>query len=216
MPKLPQNKPAPAQEFEPIGDRATTTMTRYEGERLERLCRDRERIAKAAVDARAAEIWAHFQQQLCARYDFDQDQVWKASYQRAEMIVAQAQRDIAAESKKLGILPEFAPSLILGWRDSGQNACKERRRELEKLGRAELDARTKKAKGIISLAAAEVRVKLLDGLLESDQAKAFLESMPTAADLLPQINYKELEDAILAPQRHFGLVTDATDEGSDE
>lgn len=69
-------------------------MLRREREDLERLSRDRERLAKAGVDARAAELKADFEQQLAAEYSWDQNEVWKVAYLRAEEVVRQANSDI--------------------------------------------------------------------------------------------------------------------------
>jgi len=50
-------------------------MIRRERKDLDRLSRDRERLAKAA--ARAAELKADFEQQIATVYSFDNDSVWK-------------------------------------------------------------------------------------------------------------------------------------------
>jgi hypothetical protein len=169
-------------------------MLRREREDLERLSRDRERLAKAAADARAAELKADFEQQLATIYSFDQDEVWKEAHEVADQVARQGNSDIAKRCEQLGIPPKFAPSLNLGWRGRGENAITERRAELRKVAYTRIDALAKDAKTRISLAASEIRVQLVSGSLESDEAKKFLESMPTAADMMPKFSLKEIED----------------------
>ena len=169
------------------------TMSRYEGEKLERLCRDTERLAKEDNKARMATLWADFQRQLAADYEWDQDDVWKAAAMDVQELVAKANREIMARSKARGILPEFAPCISWNWRGRGENAAKERRKELENVAKAELDAELKRANSHVSHEATKIRVELTSGLIQSDQAKAFLAAMPKAADLMPRLDLKKLE-----------------------
>jgi len=168
-------------------------MLRYEREGLERLTRDRERLAKAAVDGRAAEMKADFERKISAEYSFDQDPVWKEAYQRAQLELHQANQKIASECEKLGIPRQFAPGIDVRWCSRGENMVKTRREELRKSAYAEIDVLTKNAKTQIGVAASGVRVRLLEGNLTSDDAKQFLESMPSIEDLMPMLSLKAIE-----------------------
>ena len=64
---------------------------------------------------------------------------------------------------------------------------------MRKAADAEIDAQRKNAKVKISLLASEIRVRLLAGSLESEEAKQFLESMPTVTDLMPVLSLKRIE-----------------------
>ena len=169
-------------------------MRRFEREGLERMTRDRERLAKGAADARAAEMKSDFERKISAVYSFDQDPVWKEAYSRARLELDQANQKIADECLKLGIPPQFAPRIDGHWYSRGENAAKERREELRRVAYTEIDAAAKNAKTQIGLAASDVRVRLLEGSLESDEAKRFLESMPTVEELMPMLSMEAIEE----------------------
>jgi hypothetical protein len=54
----------------------------------------------------------------------------------------------------------------------------------------------KEAKKRASLNASDIRVQLLSGSLETEEAKEFLRTMPTAADLMPKFSLKEIEKTV--------------------
>ena len=174
-------------------------MTRREREDLERLSRDRERVAKSQAAARASELKAEFEQQIAAQYSFDQDPVWKEADREAKEAVQQARFTIAARCQQLGIPPQFAPDLSLSWYSRGENASKERRAELRKVAYTRLDALEKDAKTKIGLASSTFRMELLAGSLESDEAKATLQAMPTVENLMPTFSIKQIEKEVKPP-----------------
>ena len=178
------------------------TMTRYEGEKLDRLIRDMERVGKAENGARAAELFSDFQVQLAAKYSYDQDSVGTDAWKDAEEAAKKANREVIARCRERGIPPEFSPGLSVSWRSRGENAVKERRQELEKVAKAEIDAYLKRANSNVSHVAAKVRVDLTAGLIETDAAKKFLAGMPKAAELMPKLSLGKVEDAL--KQRRIG------------
>jgi hypothetical protein len=183
------------------------TMQRREREDLERLSRDRERLAKGVVDQRAKELKAEFQNQLSACYSFDQDEVWKEVMRVANEAVSHAQRVVADRCKELGIPPEFAPGPgSIYWVERGENAMKDRRAELTKRAYTRIEAEAQKAKVKIGLAASEIRVQLLSGSLESEEAKRFLAAMPTAEEMMPKFTLREIEDAAAKAKDRWGRL----------
>jgi hypothetical protein len=79
---------------------------------------------------------------------------------------------------------------------------RDRRMELIKVARAEVAARVKAGKVEIERWSVERQTKLVEGTLESEDAKAFLETLPSAesllpstAELLPDINQLRLGEA---------------------
>ena len=172
------------------------TMQRREREDLEKLSRDRERLAKAAADARASDLKANFEQQLAAEYSYDQDPIWKQATEEANKAVTEAQATVKAQCVKLGIPPTFAPSLSLSWHHRGENGIKARREELRRVAYTRIESMVKDAKVKIGLACCEVRVKLLSGSLQSKEARAFLESMPTVQDLMPHLSLPKIQNAL--------------------
>jgi hypothetical protein len=167
-------------------------MTKRDRDDLLVIARQREKLAKATADARAAEMRAEFERQLSAKYSFDQTETWRRAYQRAEAVVKQAQQEIAEESKKLGIPAQFAPELHISWYGRGENASKERRTELRALANARITAITKDFKHHIEARFVEIRERLITGSLESEEARTFLESMPKASDLMPLLSIEDV------------------------
>jgi hypothetical protein len=160
-------------------------MNRRERADLVQLCRQREKLAKVAADARASEMKANFDQKLAAVFAYDSDAVWQKAQQIAKAAHEEANKIIAARSKELGIPAEFAPSLDLYWSPRGQNGSRERRKELRVAADSRIEALLKDAKLQIEAASVDIRTRLIADSLESADARSFLESMPTAAALMP-------------------------------
>jgi hypothetical protein len=95
----------------------------------------------------------------------------------------------------MGIRPQFRPQLVLQWYGRGENASRDRRAELRKAAQTRIAALGKEAKTAIDARTAEVLTELIAGGLESEAARAFLATIPTAEDLMPRLTLPELETA---------------------
>jgi hypothetical protein len=177
----------------------TGPMTKAERNSLAQLCRRRERLAKAGAISRAAILKSDFEKQIAAEYSYDDDAVWKQANERVEKVVQSARREIAERCKELGIPPQFAPGLSFDWYGRGQNAIASRRAEFCKVGFGRIDADMKKAHHQIEEASLRVQTSLLAGALQSDEAKAFLASMPEPDQLMPPLVLKEIEEGVVKP-----------------
>jgi hypothetical protein len=155
----------------------------------------RERQAKDDATARAAEMKAEFERQIATAYSYNSDEIWKAATEDAEAAVREAKKKIAAQCRKRGIPPEFAPGLNLNWYGRGENALKERRDELRKAAYAQIEAMSKNAKLEIQRQYLTAHERLLAGGLESEEARAFLETIPAPAMLMPALKLPEIEAA---------------------
>jgi hypothetical protein len=173
----------------------TALITKAERDELARLCRRREKLAKAAATARASELRADFEKQMAAVYSFDRDEVWRRAYEVADAATEAANRAIADRCRTLGVPVEFAPSITTYWRSRGQNAVRERRDELRKVAYSRIDQKEKDAKFQIEQSSLEVQTRLVAGGLQSAEAKAFLDSMPTPEMLMPAFTVAEIEAA---------------------
>ena len=169
------------------------TITAREREALAKLVRLNERVAKAAAKQRAAELRADFEAQLAAEYSFDDHETWKAAKVAADVALKAANEQISATCSTLGIPPEFAPSLGGYWSDRGQNASAKRRAELTKVAVSRIEERYRSALTVIEAKSAEVQTRILVGGLTSEDARAFVESIPSAAALMPTITLVEIE-----------------------
>jgi hypothetical protein len=183
-------------------------MTKCERETLLKICRQRERIAKTETSTVAAALKADLEQQLAREYNFDEDVIWKQAQERVEATWKKAAEEIAARCQELGIPREFAPALGRPeWWSRGQNALRSRRAELTRVAYSRIDQMQKEAKLKIEQNSLEIQTRLLAGGLESAEAKAFLEAMPSADELMPAITVAEVQRA-LAPAENFPAITE--------
>jgi hypothetical protein len=172
-------------------------MTQGERIELSKLVRIRARVAKADVDALAARHLADVEAELAARYSANHH-AWAEVTQQAKAAIATADAEIAERCRALGIRDEFRPQLFVSWSGRGENGDKTRRAELRKVAETELAARAKAAKVEIQRYEATQLTHLAAGALASDEARAFLEAMPTPAQLMPPVALLALEATLAA------------------
>jgi len=175
-------------------------MTKSEREALLKLCRQREKLAKADASVVASKRKADFEKQLAATYSFDDDVMWRKARAVAAEAVQEARRIVADRVQELGIPRQFAPDLDLHWFSRGENASRARRAELIRVAHAEIDHLEKEAKLQIEKVSVAIQTQLLAGSLESAAAKLFLEQMPTPEDLMPEIQVSDVETKLAARQ----------------
>ena len=170
-------------------------MTAREREELAKLTRRREAVAKTTAKQRSAELLADVEQSLAAQFKADAA-VWREITSAAAEAVAEADAKIAALCKDGGVPESFRPGLNLQWHSRGENASKERRNELRKVASTRIEALQQAAFAEIERRSVEIQTAILAGGLESEDAKAFLESMPQPAQLMPSIDVRELESSV--------------------
>ncbi len=171
----------------------SSAMTRAERTDLGALIRRREKLLKTAAKQRAAELLANFEKQISTIFSYDDDETWKAAFASAEKAVGDAKAVIAEQCRKLGIPPEFAPDLSLGWYGRGENAMSQRRTELRRVAKTEIDALEARAKTEIERVSVEQQTALISDGLTSVAAQAFLEQMPTAENLMPMLDIDQIK-----------------------
>jgi hypothetical protein len=177
------------------------TMTRRDREDLAKVVRRREKLTKADADRVAAERLAEFESRVAAIYKPSDDPVWNELYTSAHTAVTDAQTRLAERCRELGIPEDWAPELNLGWWGHGENAAAQRRAELRRVAKTRIDADAKAAKVEIEKRSLAVQEELIAGGLESGEAKAFLETMPTATQLMPSVSVAEIEAAATAERK---------------
>lgn len=170
----------------------TKEMTRGERSELASLIKERARVAKLGIEQRKAELLAMAEAQLAAIYRID-DEKWQDLGEAAAAAVKAADRELAERCKKLGIPADFRPRLDLSWWGRGENAFKERRAELRKVAVTKLDAEAKRAKIAIDTSKVEILTSLTASGLRSDDARQFLEAMPTVEALMPAIDVEAIQ-----------------------
>jgi hypothetical protein len=174
-------------------------MTKADRDSLLQLCRMRARVAKADATAVAAKRRAEFAAQLAAIYHWDNDDTWREAHRIAEEAVKRAQQEIEARSLEMGIPKSFAPSVVMRWYGRGENATSQRRTELIRVAHSKIEQLEKEAKHAIERASVEIQTRLVADGLESVEAKAFLDSMPTAEQLMPVLSVEEIQKQLAGP-----------------
>ncbi len=180
---------------------ALPTISKGEREDLLRLIKQREKTQKSAAAMRSAQLMADFEQQLSARYSFDQGLVWKKAFQTAEAEVKKAADAIAKRVKELGIPAQFAPGLNLFWHGRGENAVAERRGELRRAAKTRIEAIEHEACVQIEMASVAMQTNLLTHGLTSEAAQKFLEQMPSIESLMKGIEVKTIEALVDGSKR---------------
>jgi len=169
-------------------------LTRAERDDLAKVARLRARVARSQVAQREAELLADVEKQLAAQYDIA-DEAWQEVTAAATQAVQEADRQVAERCRERGIPQDFRPSMHVSWFGRGANAVASRRAELRRVAQTRITAAGKAAKASIEAREAEILTELLAGGLTSDAARAFLQSIPTPAELMPPLAVAELEGA---------------------
>lgn len=182
-------------------------MTKGERVELGQLIRKRERVMKSMAVERSAAMLVEFETQCGAIYSFDDDDVWKKSFEEAEKIAEEAAKVVADRCKELGIPEEFAPDLSVNWYSRGQNAVASRRTELRRIAKAQIAALEKETISKIERMSLDAQTEVITHGLESKAARGFLERMPSLSSLMPALNAVEIEqlhEAKIERRRRLG------------
>lgn len=170
----------------------TGEMTAKDRDALIRFARAQARQAEREVDTRMAVCRAEVVDQMTAAFAAD-DALWKEAVLLAEEEMEKANAHIRNQVAALGIPPTEAPQIGAHWYSRGSSyASRDRRAELYKLADAKLAAMAKTAKGEIRSAVLEIEKQLILGGLQSTEARAVLESMPTPEQLMPALSLDDL------------------------
>ncbi len=179
----------------------TELMTRADRDTLVKIARQRERVAKSEAKSRAAQLLADFEKQLDRRYQYDESEIWTASIKAAKAAVDEAQAKVAAECERLGIPKDFAPTIQLGWESAGRQASRQQRTEMRRVATKQVEAMLKAASNAIERRSLETQEKIMVGGLSTEDARQFLESMPTAESLMPMLEVDSVETLLLEEKR---------------
>jgi hypothetical protein len=180
------------------------TMTWRDRDELTKLVRSRERVAKTAASARSAHLLAEFEAQLDREYAWDEDKVWEAATLASKEVVAQAQEAIATRCKELGIPPQFAPGLSVGWYGRGRNAMQGERAEMRRLAKRRIEEIEARARAEIELASLAAQEQLMLGGLTTDAARVYVDSLPSIEALMPPVDVAAVQGSLAAPKRIAG------------
>lgn len=168
-------------------------MTKGEREDLCRLVKQREKVAKTAAEQRSAAMLAEFEQQISAQHAFNTNEVWKAAVEAAVDAARKANEAIRAEADKLGIPKEFQPKLNFSWARRGENEYQERRAELRRLAKAEIDAIERLARVQIETQSVQAQTEIISNGLNSEAALEFLNRLPAIESMMPALDVIDIQ-----------------------
>lgn len=169
-------------------------MTNAERSELLSLIRKREKVLKTMAAERSAQMFAEFEAQAAKIYSWDDDATWAQAKAQAAEAVRQAQADVEARCRELGIPKEFAPSLTCEWNGRGQNMMAWRMAELRRAAKKRIEAVEAEAVTKIERLSLESQTALLADGLDTDAAHRFLEAAKSdMAQIMPSITIIEVE-----------------------
>lgn len=170
-------------------------MTKTERTELAALARRRAKLARQEVDERAALMLAEVEARL-ATVESLQDAAWHEVADEAKRAIAELNERVALVAAARGIPDEMHPRAALAWSGRGTATEKERRAELRRTAEARVKAAALAAKRRIDTQAVEVETELVREGITSERAAAFLDALPTAADLMEGVTLPEVPDAV--------------------
>ena len=168
-----------------------TPMSRAERLELGKIVRQRAKLAKDDVEARKRAILADAEAALAREFERE-DAAWAEFVKEGEQVVAEMNAKIQAICEEKGIQKKFRPHLGTYWLSRGENAIPRRRAELRKVVQTQAEASAREAKLEIDRQAVEIQERIAVGGFESDEARSFLETLPTPEALMPALRVPEL------------------------
>ena len=183
---------------------AERQMTKGERDDLCRLVKQREKVAKTAAEQRSAAMLAEFEQQISAVHTFNRNDVWKAAVEAAIEAAKKANEAVVSGADKLGIPREFQPKLQFNWARRGENEYRERRDELRRLAKAEIDALEKLARVQIESQSVQAQTEIIANGLNSEAAIAFLNRLPAIKSMMPALDVTQIQAKLADRARSSG------------
>lgn len=179
-------------------------MTKAERDDLIRLIKQREKLARSAAEQRSAAMLAEFEQKITDLHPFDRNEVWTAAVEAVAEATEEANARIAAEAEKLGIPEEFRPSVRFHWDRRGEAEYRQRRDELRRVAKAEIDAIEKAAVVQIGTESVRAQTEVISHGLESEAAQQFLNSLPAVEDMMPALDLETIQRKLAERKRERG------------
>ena len=199
---------------------AERRMTKAEQANLLRLGKLNKDGAIAAQKEQTKAALAEFEMRLASEFSYDQREAWADLMSSAKAHVDEIERKLAEDCRRLGIPENFRPEIAVQWYGRGENASKGRRTELRRVAVTRLAALEASAVVRIEDGYRRFQTAVLTAAIDSDEARQLLAGLPTAEQLLPDVDYQSVTKALLAgPEAaslqwaaDTGLITDATGE----
>lgn len=179
-------------------------MTKGERDDLIRLIKQRERVCKTAADQRSTAMLAEFERMISAVHDFATNEVWAAASAAAIAAAKKANEEVASEADKLGIPKEFQPKINFTWAQRGENEYQQRRQELRRVAKAEIDTLEKVARVQIETESVRAQTEVIANGLNSAAAIEFLNNLPAVESMMPMLDVTEIQAKLAERARQRG------------
>jgi hypothetical protein len=179
-------------------------LSRNETHDLGMIVKERTKVLKSHIESEGARLLADFERQIAAKYEWDQDEVWKAAAEEALKEAQKAQEKIAARCEALGIPRTFAPGLSISWHQRGENSAKERRTELRSVAKSAVKAMMAEAAVKVEREALDLRTQIVALGLLSPDAQVFLQTLRPVEQAMHALEFGDIEkrlEALPQPQR---------------
>lgn len=179
-------------------------MSKGEREDLIRLVKQRERVAKTAAEQRSAAMLAEFEQKVSALHKFATNEVWSAAVAAAVEKAKTVNEAIEAEADRLGIPKEFQPRVSFNWARRGENEYRDRRDELRRVAKAEIEALEQVARVQIETESVRAQTEVIANGLNSAAALEFLNRLPAIESMMPTLDITAIQSKLAerARSRH--------------
>jgi len=162
----------------------STAMTAAERGELSRVIRLRAKVAKDEARALGARRVAEGEAQLAHVFEAE-DERWSELSAHARKECKALDAELARRARDAGIPEQFRPSINYYFSGRGENQFAERRAELRRVLRAEVDANVKDAFHVVDKWTADKLTEIASGALVTDASKKFLDDLPPAESLVP-------------------------------
>jgi hypothetical protein len=170
-------------------------ITKAERAELRSLIRQRFKVLRADIEARRAELSAELEERITAKYA-EEDKAWNDAMFLIGQAADEANRkanDVMRGLSFEGYDPSREYQIVTARSITKPTAA---RTELRRTGIARIDATVKNAYLQLDRQEADVLTKLVQGSLESEEARAFLGEIPTVSSLVPADRLLELEQSL--------------------
>jgi hypothetical protein len=174
-----------------------TTMTAAERNALLKMIARNARVAAADVDSLAAERYADFERQatkIWEAQDLGIKQLIDDANAQIAPVIAQIRQLITDRCDEMGVLAELRPC-VGDVRFHQPWVLKDRKAELRRTTKADIDAARKRAKVEIERSRSQIEARVLTSAITSDEGRAILEQLPSADALLPPVDVQAILSA---------------------
>jgi len=171
-------------------------MSKTERNELCKIIRQQVRVLRAEIAQRRAEMLVEIEHEIAERYR-DEDLAWAEAQRIGNAIAAEADRKVNETFRRLIGDTFVEERIVSAWLP---RQPKEHRTALKREAERRVDAAVKAALVRLARQEADLLRGLSVDLIESEEARRFLASLPVAAELVAAPSLHELEAVVAADE----------------